>query len=76
MIMLIDSLETMETIVGNNDTLSWDGWTVIESSSKKNGLLSKDGAYVNGAWIVQKRYEPDAKGWNIPKRLVSSDESE
>lgn len=68
--MLINSLETMETIVENNKSLSWDGWTVIESRTKEDGMMSKDGAYVDGKWIVQKRYNITSDGWEIPNKLV------
>lgn len=68
--MLIKSLEDMEVIVENNDNLSWDGWSVIEKKSNENGMMSKDGAFVDGKWIVQKRYEATAKGWEIPSKFV------
>jgi hypothetical protein len=68
--MLINSLEKMERIVENNRVLSWDGWTVVESNPKENGVVSKDGAYVNSRWIVQKRYEATADGWEIPDKFV------
>ncbi len=68
--MLVSSLEKMENIVENNDSLSWDGWTVLENKTNENGMLSKDGAYVNGKWIVQKRYELGATGWEIPNKSV------
>lgn len=69
-IMLINSLEKMERVVENNRSLSWDGWTVIENITKENGVMSKDGAYVNGRWVVQKRYEPNSNGWEIPNKFV------
>lgn len=68
--MLINSLEKMERIVENNKALSWDGWTVVENSFKENGVMSKDGAYVNGRWIVQRRYEASASGWEIPDKFM------
>jgi len=68
--MIIKSLEEMEAIVEKNDDLSWDGWTVIENRTKDNGAMSKDGAYVNGRWIIQKRYDANAKGWEIPNKLM------
>lgn len=68
--MLISSLEQMEDIVEKNDSLSWDGWTVLENRTKENGVMSKDGAFVGGKWIVQKRYEATATGWEIPNKLV------
>lgn len=68
--MLIKSLEAMEDIVKNSDSLSWDGWTVIETKTSENGMMSKDGVFVDGKWIVQKRYEATANGWEIPNKLV------
>ncbi len=68
--MLIKSLEEMEAIVKNSDNLSWDGWTVLENKTNENGMMSKDGAYVDGKWIVQKRYEANANGWEIPKKFM------
>lgn len=74
--MNVNSLELMESIVEDNESLSWDGWTVIETNSKKNGMLSEKGAYVQGKWVVQNRYEPGANGWEIPKRLVEANGSQ
>lgn len=68
--MIIKSLEEMEAIVEKNNDLSWDGWTVIENQTDKNGAMSKDGAFVGGKWIVQKRYDANTKGWEIPNKLV------
>lgn len=68
--MIIKSLEQMEDVVKNNDNLSWDGWTVIESKTNENGMMSKDGALVDGKWIVQKRYEANANGWEIPNKFM------
>lgn len=71
--MLIKSLSEAESIVENNDKLSWNGWTIVETFSNKDGYMDKDGVFANGKWIVQKRYEPGTTGWDIPKRLVVSD---
>lgn len=68
--MLINSLEKMESIVENNKSLTWDGWTVVENSFKENGVMSEKGAYINGRWIVQKRYDATADGWEIPDKFV------
>lgn len=68
--MLIKSLEEMEAVVQNSDNLSWDGWTVIENKTNENGMMSKDGALVDGKWIVQKRYEVTANGWEIPNKFM------
>jgi hypothetical protein len=69
-IVLINSLEQMEEIVKNNDSLAWDGWTVIENKTRENGAMSKDGAFVDGKWIVQKRYDATTSGWEIPHKFM------
>ena len=68
--MLIKSLDDMEVLVENNDNLSWDGWTVIETKTNENGAMSKDGAFVDGRWIVQKRYDATTNGWEIPNKFM------
>jgi hypothetical protein len=68
--VLIKSLEQMEQIVKNNRALSWDGWTVLETRPKENGIMSSEGVYTNGRWVVQKRYESTSEGWEIPKKFV------
>ena len=67
--MLINSLEKMELIVENNKALAWDGWTVVENSFKENGVVSQHGVYINGRWVVQRRYEATANGWEIPDKF-------
>jgi hypothetical protein len=75
MIMVINSLEAMESIVENNTSLSWDGWTVIEFKKSPSAWMSPEGAYQNGEWIIRKRYEWN-NGWNIPKKFVSENEQQ
>ncbi len=67
--MLVNSLEKMEQIVDKHSALSWDGWTVLEDRKNLNGATSIDGAYVNGKWIIRKRYEPTQQGWDIPNKF-------
>jgi hypothetical protein len=68
--MLINSLDTMESIVENNDSLSWDGWTVVESTPSSTAWSKPGAAFVNGVWNLVRRYEPTEKGWNISSKLV------
>lgn len=68
--MNITSLEQMEQIVKSNRALHWDGWTVVSSYPSDKGSTSKDGALVNGKWHVQRRFEPNESGWNIPGKFV------
>lgn len=68
--MLINSLEKMEEIVGNNKTLSWDGWDVVQSFQSPVGWTKPDGAFINGKWYIQKKFALSTEGWEIPNKLV------
>jgi len=68
--MKITSLEQMETIVGKNKSLRWDGWTVVNSYQSNNGWLKPNGAYRNGKWYLETRFEAGAEGWDIPSKFV------
>ena len=70
--MIITSLENMEKLMEKAKYLHWDGWTVVSSYPSKNGSTSKYGAYRNGKWHVQRRFEPTEKGWDIPERFLNS----
>ena len=62
----------MEQIVDNNSALSWDGWTVIESKKSPTAWMKPEGAFVNGKWVLQNRFELSTDGWNIPKKLAGN----
>lgn len=66
----IKSLETMEKIVSQNRSLSWDGWTVLNTYPNPVGWKDASGVFIKGKWFTQKRYEPASDGWNIPSKFV------
>lgn len=68
--MEITSLDQMETIVANNKSLSWDGWTVVDSIKNQSGWTKPNGAFINGQWYVQNRYAATESGWKIPGKFV------
>lgn len=68
--MLINSLEKMEQIVSANRSLKWDGWTVVSLQPTHNGVMSPDGIKINGRWYLQKRYDAQSNGWEIPDKFV------
>lgn len=68
--MNIKSLEQMETIVAKNKSLSWDGWTVVNSYPSEKGRTSSQGAFVNNTWHLQRRFTPSQTGWEIPDKFV------
>jgi hypothetical protein len=69
-IMLIKSLEKMETIVDNNKFLSWDGWTVVELRKSAMAWMKPNAKFINNDWYTANRFDADADGWNIPASLV------
>ena len=69
--MQIKSLEQMETIVNNNRSLSWDGWTVVNSYPSEKGRTATQGAFVDNKWHIQRRFIPSTNGWDIPDKFVS-----
>lgn len=68
--MIVKDLDTMETIVAKNRSLSWDGWTVVDYFPSEKGRTSKNGVYINSKWHLQNRYEPGKNGWNIPSKFA------
>lgn len=69
--MIINSLEQMESIVRKNKQLSWQGWDVVQSFIAPTGYLQKNGAYIEGRWYTQRRFNITSKGWEFPEKLVS-----
>jgi hypothetical protein len=68
--MKVTSLEKMEAIVAKNKNLSWNGWTVLESLPNATAWTKPNGAFINGSWHIQNRFEPTERGWDIPGRFV------
>jgi hypothetical protein len=69
--MYIRSLEKMEQIVSSLKFLHWDGWTVVQTFPSEKARTSRKGIFRNGRWYLQRRFEPNENGWNIPEKLVS-----
>lgn len=68
--MQVTSLEKMETIVESNKSLSWDGWTVVDTQKNPAGWAKTNGAFINDSWHIQNRFEPTEQGWDIPGKFV------
>jgi hypothetical protein len=60
----------METIVENNNSLSWNGWDVIESTPDQNAFTKLNAMFVNGQWVRTKTYSITEQGWEIPNKFV------
>jgi hypothetical protein len=68
--MNVTSLEQMEQIVSKNKALTWDGWTVVHLRQNDSAYSSKQGAYLDGQWYMQDRFDATETGWNLPNKFV------
>jgi len=67
--MLVSSLEVMEEIVSNHESLSWDGWDVVRHIPNHNAVYSKDAEYRDGQWNKKRVFPITEKGWHIPNQI-------
>lgn len=67
---MIKDLEQMEKIVAKNNSLSWDGWTVVELIPSKSAMFKTNGAFLKGVWYIKNEYVCDSNGWKIPHKYV------
>lgn len=68
--MNITTVEQMESVVQKNKSLSWDGWTVVNSYPSDKARTSNKGAFINGVWCIQNRFVPSTSGWDIPDKFM------
>lgn len=68
--MKINSLEEAETIVGNNNSLHWDGWDIIHSKKSPTAWMKPEGSYRDGDWFITKRFSLSESGWEIPDKFM------
>jgi hypothetical protein len=68
--MIVSSLEKMEKFVEDVKYLHWDGWTVVSAYPSKKASTSKYGVFVKGVWHLQRRFEVENFGWDIPERFL------
>jgi hypothetical protein len=68
--MQIKNLEQMEKIVAHNNSLSWDGWNVIELVKSKTAMFKSNGAFKDGSWYLKKVFSLNQDGWRIPDKYM------
>ena len=68
--MIVNNLEKMETIVSTNNSLSWDGWNVVELKKSPTAMFKQNGTFVKGAWYLKSVYTVSRDGWRIPDKYV------
>jgi hypothetical protein len=66
--MIIKSLEQMEKIVQKHKELKWVGWDVVERKRSDLGRTSPTGVRVKDTWYLQKTFNLDRQGWDIPNK--------
>jgi hypothetical protein len=66
--MIINSLAQMEKIVQRNKELAWVGWDVVERKRSDLARTSPSGVRVKYAWYLQKTFNLDRNGWDIPNK--------
>lgn len=66
--MIIKSLEQMEKIVARNKELKWVGWDVVERKRSDLGRTSTSGIRIKDTWYLQKTFNLDRQGWDIPNK--------
>jgi hypothetical protein len=60
--MLIKSLEEMETIVDNNESLSWDGWNVLEAKKSPMAWMQPNAQFIKHEWHIVNRFDITESG--------------
>lgn len=68
--MNINNLDHMEKIVNNNNSLSWEGWNVVELVKSKTAMFKTNGVFVNGSWYIKNIFSVDRDGWRIPNKYM------
>jgi hypothetical protein len=66
--MIIKTLEHMEKIVTKHKELKWVGWDVVERKRSDLGRTSPNGIRVKDIWYLQKTFNLDRQGWDIPNK--------
>jgi hypothetical protein len=66
--MIVNSLAHMEKIVAKNKELAWVGWDVVERKRSDIARTSPSGVRVNNAWYLQKTFNLNRNGWDIPNK--------
>ena len=66
--MIINSLTHMEKIVAKHKELSWVGWEVVERKRSDLARTSPSGVRVNNVWYIQKTFNLNRNGWDIPNK--------
>lgn len=58
----------MEKIVARNKELKWVGWDVVERKRSDLGRTSTSGIRIKDTWYLQKTFNLDRQGWDIPNK--------
>jgi hypothetical protein len=70
--MITVDLNTAEQLAVKNDSLTWDGWTLVHHKPYKMGWARKDGEWhhTERRWYIAQRYSLQSNGlYKIPKTV-------
>jgi len=64
------NLNQAEELSDKNDSLTWDGWTLVHHKPYRMGWARKDGEWRHGKWHTAKRLPVQSDGlYHIPKSV-------
>jgi hypothetical protein len=69
------SYEDAHIFVKNNERngFRWEGWTIVKWSPGNNGYMQTNGAFRNGRWGYENRYEVTKRGtWRVPAKHATT----
>jgi hypothetical protein len=60
----------MESIVGNNPYLKWEGWSVVFIEEDGDANLKKNAAFIDSKWHKKIVFENIDGVWDIPDSIL------
>lgn len=70
--MLITSYDYAHSIVEKNNSLSWDGWDIVELKQSPAAQYKPNGKMINGVWHYANTFPVTEKGWEVPNKYARS----
>ena len=68
--MKISDLQKMESIVGANPSLKWEGWNVVFTEQDSDANLKKNAAFIDSKWHKKIVFENKDGAWDIPDSIL------
>jgi hypothetical protein len=64
--------DTAHKVVDSNNSLYWNGWTIVEWKKNDDAFFKKNGSFRNGSWGLVVRTVPVSESgtWKVPSKYV------